>query len=387
MIEKIELTVKFFIYAVIALVVKVVCKLPATKHGILIIKTDGIGDYILFRNFIPYYAAYYAPKEITFLCSSAVVDTYKLLEYSIITNFVALDIHKYERNLAYIYKVLVNIRRQGFETVIHPTYSRKPNIDIIVSVASANKSIAFDGDLSNSTPLLNGITATFYSTIIKAEVGYKFEFNRSKEFTSAVINETIALIKPTLKIINSLTRPITKPYVVLFPGASDKVKIWNVDNFIAVAKYISSTYKHLIAICGSAADEVAAAHIETALTGTEIINLCNKTNLMQTIVYIKDAKLLVSNDTMAIHIAAAIGTPFVCVANGRHFGRYTPYPDSMAVNGTFIFPDPIFYMTNQYKALADVNKYNTKYSIDDIKTPQVISALDKYLKEPANPAN
>jgi ADP-heptose:LPS heptosyltransferase len=41
------------------------------------------------------------------------------------------------------------------------------------------------------------------------------------------------------------------------------------------------------------------------------------------------ASLLVGNETGAVHIAASVGTPSVCIAGGGHYGRFVPYPSKI----------------------------------------------------------
>ena len=43
--------------------------------------------------------------------------------------------------------------------------------------------------------------------------------------------------------------------------------------------------------------------------------------------FLKYAKFLVSGETSAVYIAAAVGTPVVCILGGIDFGRFLPYPE------------------------------------------------------------
>ena len=50
-----------------------------------------------------------------------------------------------------------------------------------------------------------------------------------------------------------------------------------------------------------------------------------KTSLQELVAVIAGAHLLIGNETSAVHIAAAVGTPSVCITGGGHFGRFVPY--------------------------------------------------------------
>ena len=82
-----------------------------------------------------------------------------------------------------------------------------------------------------------------------------------------------------------------------------------------------------------------AEHIASSIPNCGLINLCGSTNLSQLIGVISSARLLLSNETSAIHIAAATSTPSVCLLGGGHFGRFVPYPSSAPMP----HPIPVYY--------------------------------------------
>ena len=58
-----------------------------------------------------------------------------------------------------------------------------------------------------------------------------------------------------------------------------------------------------------------------------IVNLCGRTPLRVLAKIVEKARLLVGTDSLGIHVAAAVGTPNVCLLGGGHFGRVYPYGD------------------------------------------------------------
>ena len=40
---------------------------------------------------------------------------------------------------------------------------------------------------------------------------------------------------------------------------------------------------------------------------------------------IRASRLLIGNETSAVHIAVAVDTPSVCILGGGHYGRFMPY--------------------------------------------------------------
>jgi ADP-heptose:LPS heptosyltransferase len=60
--------------------------------------------------------------------------------------------------------------------------------------------------------------------------------------------------------------------------------------------------------------------------GIPIKDACGQTTLPELAGVIANAKLTVTNDTSAAHLAAALCTPAVAILGGGHFGRFLPYP-------------------------------------------------------------
>ncbi|CAN5269238.1 hypothetical protein BH09BAC6_BH09BAC6_01480 [soil metagenome] len=53
---------------------------------------------------------------------------------------------------------------------------------------------------------------------------------------------------------------------------------------------------------------------------------------------IAGAKLLISGDTVAIHLAAALSVPSICIAKGDLYGRFIPYPRAVFDRIVTVFP-------------------------------------------------
>ena len=56
-----------------------------------------------------------------------------------------------------------------------------------------------------------------------------------------------------------------------------------------------------------------------------LLNWAGRTTLSELVQVVAHAALLVTNETAAVHIGAATGTPTLCLLGGGHFGRFLPY--------------------------------------------------------------
>jgi len=106
-------------------------------------------------------------------------------------------------------------------------------------------------------------------------------------------------------------------YVVLAPGAEyGPAKQWPVEHYAAAAAALEADGRRIV-VAGLPADRPLGERIARAAPGT--LNLCGETALPGLVALLARAALLVSNDSGAMHIAAALGLPQVAL-----FGSTNP---------------------------------------------------------------
>ena len=125
--------------------------------------------------------------------------------------------------------------------------------------------------------------------------------------------------------LGGLPEPLpASPYIVLFPGASAPGRKWPAEKFAEVARRCRTEYGWSSVVCGGAGDRTDAETIARS-AGAGVLNLAGATDLSQLTAILAGAEMLISNETSAVHIAAALGVPAVCVIGGGHYGRFLPY--------------------------------------------------------------
>jgi heptosyltransferase II len=110
-------------------------------------------------------------------------------------------------------------------------------------------------------------------------------------------------------IAGGIQRPL---FLGLNPGAEyGPAKRWPVENFMAVARRVAREFPEVIwLVCGGKADAKACARVADPL-GNRAINLAGATSLRQLMCLLKLCKLVLTNDTGPMHLAAALGTPVI----------------------------------------------------------------------------
>lgn len=292
---------------------------------ILIVKIDAIGDYVLFRNFLEIIrnSDMFKNYHITFLGNEIYKDLALSFDKNVVDKFIWLNRKKFSENRIYRWKFLLGLKIKKYDILVNPTFSRNFYFDdeIAKNIRAKNK-IAQKGDKSNSSK--NTIGDNYYSKLIKSSQE-SFEFYKNRDFFSQFLEQKITLKQPNFPI--SITKKDNT--IIFFPSASEKHKQWNPDNFVILAKLILSKYDIDIKIAGSIYDFELVKYICENVNNPKIHNLAGKTSLSELTNLLAQSKLLISNDTGAIHIAAAVKTNTICMYKGDHFGRFQPYPNEI----------------------------------------------------------
>jgi heptosyltransferase-2 len=107
---------------------------------------------------------------------------------------------------------------------------------------------------------------------------------------------------------------VTAPVLGLNPGAEyGPAKRWPVEKFIAAAKEIQNRTNCVWILFGGKNDQPLMAQIESALRTprSALHNLAGQTSLRELMALLKLCRVLLTNDTGPMHVAAALGTPVV----------------------------------------------------------------------------
>jgi ADP-heptose:LPS heptosyltransferase len=293
---------------------------------VLILRLDAIGDAILWLDSAKEYRTLFPSDqyELTLLCSDIWSSIARELPY--FDNVISLNKKLFYNGLSYNFKFLKEIRNAGYDIVINPLYSRDFIFqDTIVWVSGAARRIGFAGDVSNIRGLERKLSDKWYTELISSRETNLMELERNAEFIRKLGFGNFRAGMPQLPEIQvSFKLPDTE-YFVLFPGASSQGKMWPLANFIEIAKRIHGHTEWIGAICGGIAEKELGEQIIMNCPDMGLVNFCGETSLIELAEVIRKARILVSNDTSAIHFAAAVATPSVCILGGGHFGRFLPY--------------------------------------------------------------
>jgi heptosyltransferase II len=120
-----------------------------------------------------------------------------------------------------------------------------------------------------------------------------------------------------------------RPLVILSPGRSEAWHFirWPEENFVAVAEALHKRPGAHVLLMGGDAEVPIAERITAMLSARKIAvtNAAGKTSLMQSGALLKQADLLICNDSGPMHIGAAVGVPTLAVFGPANQSRWAPY--------------------------------------------------------------
>ena len=112
-------------------------------------------------------------------------------------------------------------------------------------------------------------------------------------------------------------------YYILFLGGSTSAKKWSVANYYKIAEQVDKRTNYTCVLAGTAEEKAQEAYFLDRYLN--FYSYIGKTNLEELQKLIENAKFVIGNDTSAIHMAAALGVPSVCVSSSASSNRFYPY--------------------------------------------------------------
>lgn len=119
-----------------------------------------------------------------------------------------------------------------------------------------------------------------------------------------------------------------KPLALLVPGSAWPTKMWYWEHYRAVAShFIHQGYT--VALLGGPADRPVNRRVADDL---DVVDLAGQTTIDEAMAIVQNARIMICNDSMALHLASAFGTPCVAIfcATCPSFG-FGPWRNPRAV--------------------------------------------------------
>ena len=332
---------RFKVFQSIAVLAKWIPVRRTNYFDLVIVRADSLGDFVIWNDALQAYKKKYNGRRVLLICSS--IDTPLAQNDRFFDEILSFNGRKIATKFDYFLVQFIKTRSIVAKTVIYPVWERHVIGDFYVHTIKAEEKIAMVGvgrhdfwwhyynkkytTLVNNPPTQNEITAIEYFTQMIVSKDYKYGYNM--------------LTVTWREMMLDCGR-----YAVIAISSSVAKKIWELNKFAAIIDMIPSDYK--VVLLGAGEDDVLRAKqiTDSVDNNTRIINLINKTSILDMISVISKAAFVIGNDSAAVHIAAATHVPSICVFHGAHFGRFLPYPDHLPYKE--FNPHIVFFRMNCY---------------------------------------
>lgn len=321
---------------------------PRRKTGkILIARTDGVGDYILWLSVERHIRGLYPDSHIEMVFDDRKPTPQLARHDPWIDSYFSLPIVTWRRFWS-VYTML----NKEYDIIIQPVYSRLAMTDILLFAAKAHVRITIDTNGQYLTKQELKWSNSGYDVITAALNETRHELFRCAELLHGLGMEDVRACLPDISCLNIEKKKLADNYIMIFPSASWSGKIWEKEKYVKVIRWLMHKFSGKIYLCGDYQDREICQWIADSVNQEECLNLklgsvnqkgrlnlksgsgnqsrrlssiAGKIDLVWLTAYIKGARAVIGNDTGAIHIAAACRVPSLAVVAQREIGRFMPY--------------------------------------------------------------
>lgn len=303
-------------------------------RGIVVIKIDAIGDFLIWLDSAAQYKMIYPGQEITLVCNTACAAIADNTGY--FDKVVSIQSRRFESDNKYRKEVWDSFRDKAFHMLLQTEYSRTVDMDLLAMNIPADEKTAFVSDESRLNlsryMTFKGIRRKLdriYDRLIPPGGENLMELERNAVFIRGLGHDFKAGY-PELPQTHAeeVIKP-SGPYTVIFPGGSSGKKMWPIERYAQVGEYVVRKKDMDICLCGGKDEAYLYKQFVDAMADKacrdRVHDMLGKTTLTGLAEIIRGACLLISNDTSGIHFAAAVNTKGICIFGEFAYGRFLPY--------------------------------------------------------------
>jgi len=298
---------------------------------ILIVRTDRLGDVVLSTPIIKAVRSAYPKSFISMMVAPHARD---IVEGNPNLNSVVQFDKKKDKGFFGTLRISVRLRRMKIDTVLvlHPTV----RVHLIMWLAGIKKRVGYDRKwgflLTDKAPHKKELGE-------KHEIEYSFDILNLAGIKTNGHRHLFVPVKPRDKksldtILDANGFGIKKDLVVIHPGASCPSKRWSSDKFARVADEVIKRFNKKVIIVAGDTDLIFGRTMRDYMQ-SDALDLSGDLSVGELIALMSRARLLISNDSGPVHIAAALGVPCVVIFGrkqaGLSFKRWGPVGKNDAI--------------------------------------------------------
>lgn len=276
----------------------------ATTTKILVVRNDRFGEFLLNIPAIRALKEGFPNTEVIALVDGGVAELAKAVPY--IDEVISWGQRKH--TIREKLHLLISLRKRHIQSAVILNPSREMNI--LTFLAGIPRRVGYDRKCGC---FLTDRIKDCKHLAIKHEVEYNLELTRA-------LGVGVADLALSLKVDNDIINSLLVRYniaksdylIAIHPWTSDPRKQWPLERFAKLAERLSGDTLAKIIIVGRTDQQQRFAGNFCA-GADKLINLTNKTSLLELAALLKICKLLISGDSGPVHLATCVNTPVVAL--------------------------------------------------------------------------
>jgi ADP-heptose:LPS heptosyltransferase len=348
---------------------------PRVKR-LLVIRLDDIGDYLLFRNQLYLYKK--SPRwqgySITLLGNASWQPLFALLDSATVDHALWVNKNRYLQRADYRLEIWRQLRAQGFDVVIAPSRTRPLLLDDMCLLAAApTRSLGCRN--TNVHTRWNRLSDALYAELFTPTDTLLHEFHFNADFAEWACGVPSACRRP---VIDHAFQPrMSGNYLLCFIGANTRSKRWPVQRWVEFIHRYREHHPGTVVLAGAGDTELRMALVIQQRTGAD--SIVGTVSLTEFLDWAAGAEAVVTNDTMAAHVAASCNRPTVIVANGVNYMRFTEYGNIGMDNVLTVYPKAFTRRRRRVGEGPYAYSEAVSADIESITAAEVLSKLDDAL--------
>lgn len=299
------------------------------NEGMVLVRLDAIGDFVMWLDAAKEFRKDWSGR-ITLICNqvcSEIAANTGYFDEVIGVNYGKL---RHTSQVKYRWSMHRRFKNVKANRVVQCTYSKEIFSDMVMSAVGANEKITIDSPEAISSRWSYRLAEPIYQQVIVTPKEHMMEIRRNALFTGRVLGKEIQSGVPFIEEVGKARSKVPAGrYYILFLGASEQERVWPMAYFAELAEKLheSVEYEGLkCCLCGGKEETYLASEFTARYCPKEkIVNRVGQTTLPELIEVIRSAEFIVTNDTSAVHFAAAVNTQAFCIWGPWEYGRFLPY--------------------------------------------------------------
>jgi len=350
------------------------------KQQIFVFRCDELGDFILWLGAAKILREYYPADKYHITLVSKPVNR-QLAELCPYWDEVwDFDQRQYQHNRIYRLKAILKLMRA--DMVINPVLNRSLLIDNFIGYSNAPARIGVDvkyNEVCHHPKAAIAAGNLNYTRLVRLDLS-KHVIDINFDFAAALTGVRQTPSPDALTFIPDRKNDV-QDYFMVVPGAGSHARRWPPADFAEIIDFVQKQRPDLKAlICGTREEFELGEKVRSAAGNPDrIINYCGKSDLIELVNIVKNAKFILSNDCAALHIAACFGVRSVGILGGAHVGLFFPYPANSNVKSIAVFVPKECFNCHWY-CFRHPEEQTPYPCIEQIGVPEVRDAVCELLK-------